>query len=105
MPDRVVNFFEVLNKHLEKNYCSDIKFFPQPLISTTMTRCPANFMNLSAIIVELSLAESDSKLRCYLLIAINGFTPDVFKIPPKKNIENIAAKFRTACSNTLMHIL
>ena len=44
----------------------------------------ANFMNLSAIIVKLSLAEYDSKLRCYLQIAINEVTPDVFKIPPKK---------------------
>src|SRR6218665_1117724 len=105
MPDRVVNYFAVFNKHLEKNYCTDIKFFPQPLISTTMTRCAANFMNLSAIIVELSLAEYDSKLRHYLQIAINGFTLDVFKIPPKKNTENIAAKFCTGCSNTLMDIL
>src|SRR6218665_3212312 len=77
-------FLQFFNKHLEKNYCSDIKFFPQPLISTTMTRCPANFMNLSAIIVKLSLAEYDSKLRRYLQIAINKVTPDVFKIPPKK---------------------
>src|SRR6218665_3236334 len=92
MPDRVVNFFAVFNKHLEKNYCSDIKFFSQPLISTTMTRCPANFMNLSAIIVELSLAEYDSKLRRYLQIAINGFTPDVFKIPPKKEYSEYCCK-------------
>src|SRR6218665_2586653 len=89
MPDRVVNCFAVFNKHLEKKYCSDIKFVPQPLISTTMTRCPANFMNLSAIIVELSLAEYDSKLRRYLQIAINGFTPDVFKILPKIRILRI----------------
>jgi len=41
-------------------------------------------MNLSAIIEELSLAEYDSKLRRYLQIAINGVTPAVFKIPPKK---------------------
>src|SRR6218665_966700 len=101
----IPNFFAVFNKHLEKNHCSDIKFFPQPLISTTMTRCPANFMNLSAIIVELSLAEYDSKLRRYLQITINGVTPDLFKILPKKNTENIAAKFCTACSNTLVHIL
>jgi len=64
MPARVVNFFAVFNMHLEKNYCSDIKFFPWPLISTTITRCPANFINLSAILVELRLAEYGSKLRC-----------------------------------------
>src|SRR6218665_3752687 len=92
MPDRVVNFFAVFNKHLENNYCSDIKFFPQPLISTTMTSCPANFMNLSAIIVEISLAEYDSKLRRYLQIAINGFTQDVFKIPQKKEDSEYCCK-------------
>src|SRR6218665_2126131 len=87
--DRVINFFAVLNKHLEKYYCSDIKFFPQPLISTTMTRFPANFMNLSVIIVELSLAEYGSKLRLDLQIAINGVAPDVFKIRPKKRVLRI----------------
>jgi len=44
-------------------YCSDIKFCPQPLISTTVTRGPANFINLSAIIVELRLAEHGTKFR------------------------------------------
>jgi len=38
-----------------------------------------------------------------LQIAKNGVTPYVFKIPPKK--ENIVAKFCTACSSALMHIL
>jgi len=84
MPDRVVNFFAVFNKYLEKNYCSDIKFFPQPLISTTITRCPANFINLSTITVELQLAEQGTKFRCDLQIAINGVTPDAFKILSKK---------------------
>src|SRR6218665_2388960 len=74
-------FFAVFNMHLENNYCSDTKFFPQPLISTTMTRCPANFINLSAIIVEL---RHGSKFRRDLRIVINGVTPDVFKIPPNK---------------------
>src|SRR6218665_4061180 len=27
-----------------KNYFSDIRFFPQPLITITIARCPANFM-------------------------------------------------------------
>ena len=86
-----------------KNYCSDIKFSPQPSISTIITRCPANFINLSAVIVELRLAEHGTKFIRDLQIAINGVTPDVFR--QKKNTENIAAKFCTACSNTLMHIL
>src|SRR6218665_184006 len=102
MPDRAINFLAVFNIHLEKSYCSDIKFFLQPLISTTITRCPANFIKLSAIIVELRLAEHGSNFRRDLQIAINWVTPDVFKILPKKNI---AAKFCTACPNTLMHIL
>src|SRR6218665_378730 len=55
MPNRVVNFFAVFNIHLLKDYCSDIKFFPQSSISTTITRCPANVINLSAIIVVLRL--------------------------------------------------
>src|SRR6218665_3189824 len=95
-------FLAVFNKHLEKNYCSDIKFFPQPLISTTMTRCPANFMNLSAIIVELSLAEYDRKLGRYLQM---GLPQTSLKFRQKKNTENIAAKLCTACPNTLIDIL
>ena len=75
------------------------------MISTIIARCPTNFINLSAIIVELRLAEYDNKLRRNLKIAKHGVTPDVFKITPKKNTKNNAAKFCTACSNTLMHIL
>jgi len=101
MSDRVVNFFAVFNMHLEINYCSDIVFLPQPLISTTITMCPANFINLSAIIVELRLAEYCTKLRRDLQIAINWGTPDVFKILKKKNTENIVAKFCTACSRLI----
>src|SRR6218665_1050029 len=93
MPDKVDNFLAVFNMHLEKNYCFDIKIFPQPLISTTITRCPENFVNLSAIIVELRLAEHGTKFRRDLQIAVNGVTPDVFKLPPKKNTENITANF------------
>ena len=55
--------------------------------------------------MESFIAEYGSKLRCDLQNAINGVTPDVFKIPPKTNTENIAAKVCRACSNTLMHIL
>src|SRR6218665_1144824 len=105
MTDMVVNFFEVFNMHLEKDYCSDIKFLPRSLISTTITRFSANLINLSAVIVELRLAECGRKLRSDLQIVINGINPDVLEIPPEKNTENIAAKFCTACPNTLMHIL
>src|SRR6218665_1380652 len=104
MPDRAVNFFAVFNMHLEKNYCSDIKFYPHPSISNTITRCPANFINLSAIVEELRLSEHGTKLRRDLQIEINMVTPDGFKIPPKKNTGNIAGKFCTAWFNTLMHI-
>src|SRR6218665_1241104 len=92
MPDKVVNVFAVFNMHLEGNYCSDIKFFPQALISTTITRCPANFINVSAIIVELRLAEHGSKLRRDLQIAINRVTPDVLKILPKKEYSEYCCK-------------
>ena len=61
--DRVTDFFAVLNLHLQKNYSSYIKLFLQPLISPPIARCPANFINLSAIIVDLQLAEYGSKLR------------------------------------------
>jgi len=66
-----------------KNYFSDIRFFPQPLITITIARCPANFINLSAIIVDLWLSEYRSKLRHNSQIAISGGTLDVFKIPSK----------------------
>ena len=87
-----------------------LQFFPTALdMFHYITRCHGNFINLSAIIffVELRLAEHSTKFRRDLQIAINGVTPDVFKIPPKRhyNTENIAAKFCTACSNTLLHIL
>jgi len=79
MPDRVVNFSASRKKLLFR-----YQVFPQPLISTTITRCPANFINLSAIIEELRLAEHGPKFGRDLQIAINGVTRDVFKIPPKK---------------------
>jgi len=50
--------------------------------------------------MELRLAEHGSKFRRNLQITINGVTPDVFKIPPKKDTENIAAKF---CTEFLIH--
>ena len=56
------SLFAVFNVHLEKIYCSDIIFFTQPLISTTITSCPANLLNLSAILVELRMAEYGCKL-------------------------------------------
>jgi len=74
----------------QKNYSSYIKFFPQPLISTTITRCTADFINLFAIIVDFWHSEYGSKFR-------HDFqTLDVFKIPSKKNTENIAVNFYTA---------
>jgi len=84
--------------HLEKHYSLDIKYFPQPLISTTITRCPASYINLSAIIVELRLAEYSSKLRRDLQFAKNGVTPDAFKIPPKNESWECCCKI---CSNIL----
>src|SRR6218665_2381956 len=53
-----------------KNYSSDIRFFPQPLITITIARCPANFINLSAIIVDLWLSEYCNKLRHDSQIAV-----------------------------------
>jgi len=47
--------------HLEKSIVQ-ISRFQQPLISITQTSCPANFINLSAILVELRMAEYGSKL-------------------------------------------
>src|SRR6218665_2544037 len=99
MPDRIVNFFAVFNMHLEKNYCSDIKVFPQPSIITTITRCPANFINLSAIIVELRLAEHGTKFMRDLQIAINGVTADVFSNSAKKRI------LRMLLKNFAQHVL
>src|SRR6218665_1156286 len=40
-----------------------ISNFPEPLISTTTSRCPVNFINIAAIIVAFWLSEYDSKLR------------------------------------------
>src|SRR6218665_391089 len=67
-----------------KNYFSDIRFYPQPMITITIARCPANVITLSAIIVDLWLSEYPSKLRHDSQIAISGGTLDVFKIPSKK---------------------
>jgi len=100
---RPLIFFAVFIMHLGKYYCSDIKFFPQPSISTTITKRLGNFINLSAIIVELRLAEHGTKFRRDLQIAITGSLRTSLKFRQKNNTENIAAKFCTACSNTLMH--
>src|SRR6218665_2334251 len=86
------------------NYFSDIRFFPQPLITITIARCPANCINLSAIIVDLWLSKYRRKLRHDSQIATSGGTLDVFKIPSKKNTENIAVNFCPAYSNTSLHI-
>src|SRR6218665_3376841 len=72
-----------------KNYFSDVRFFSQPLITITIARCPANFINLSAIIVDLWLSEYHSKLRHSSQIAISGGTLDVFKFRKKMNTENV----------------
>src|SRR6218665_2938584 len=66
-----------------KNYFSDIRFFPPPLITIAIAWCPANFINLSAI-VDLWLSEYRSKLKHDSQIAISGVTLDIFKIPSKK---------------------
>jgi len=66
----------------------------------------SNFLNLNQIVIYIRIFHFlGSKFRRDLQIAINGVTLGVFKIPQKKNTENIAAKFCTACSNALMHIL
>jgi len=53
------------------------------------------------------ICHNSTLISCWIWqqITINSVTPDVFKILPKKNTENIAAKFCTACSDTLVHIL
>jgi len=48
--------------HLETIHCSDITFFLQSLISTTIASCPENFINLSAILVEVRMADYGCKL-------------------------------------------
>jgi len=61
--------------------------FPTALdysFTITIARCPANFINLSAIIGDLWLSEYRSKLRHDSQIAISGGTLDIFKIPSKK---------------------
>jgi len=57
-------FYFLLPQGRLKNSSSDIKFFPQPLISITITMCLASYINLSAITVELRLEEYGSELRC-----------------------------------------
>ena len=64
-------FFFISSLQLEENCPSDIKFFQQPLISTTMTRCPAIFINLSAkwwtsglLNMAASLRQDRNKLYC-----------------------------------------
>src|SRR6218665_353238 len=101
MPDTIVEFFAVFSLHPEKNYSSDTKFFPQPLISTNKSRCPANFINLSAIIEDLRLSEYDCKLRHDIQIAICGVTPDgrCLKNSTKKRI------LRTLLPKFAQHVL
>ena|SRR6218665_1114538 len=94
--DRDVNFLAVFNMHLEKTIVENFRHqvFPTALIGTTITRCPANFINLSAIVVDLRLAEYGIKLRRDLQIAKIGVTPDVFKIPPKGILRILVQNFR-----------
>src|SRR6218665_2370519 len=60
-----------------------ISSFPEPLINTTMSRCPVNFINLAATIVVFRPSEYDSKLGCDFQTTISEVTLDVFKISSK----------------------
>src|SRR6218665_2314295 len=79
------------------NYFSDIRFFPQPLITITIARCPANFINLSAIIVDLWLSILSRLYSCTTTRPPSSPTPTVaprslpgltfpdFDLAPKRN--------------------
>src|SRR6218665_1223695 len=60
-----------------------ISSFPEYLISTTINRCPVNFINLAATIVAFQPSEYDSKLRRDFQITVSEVTLDVFKILSK----------------------
>src|SRR6218665_2342037 len=60
-----------------------ISSFPEPLISTTISRCPVNFINLAATIVVFRPSEYYSKLRCDFQTTISEVTLDIFKISSK----------------------
>src|SRR6218665_1386889 len=85
-PNGVVNLFAVFHIHLLL-YASitifQISSFPEPLISTNISRCPVNFINLAATIVVFRPSEYDSKLRCDFQITISEITLHVFKISSK----------------------
>src|SRR6218665_2314860 len=83
-PDGVVDYFVQFSICIKKKLLFRYQVFPQPLITITIARCPANFINLSAIIVDLWLSEYRSKLKHDSQIAIRGGTLDIFKIPSKK---------------------
>jgi len=81
MPDEVVNLFAVficIYYYMHLLLFSNVKF-PEPLISTTISRCPGNFINLGAIIVAFWPSEYDSKLRRNFQITISKVTLGIFK--------------------------
>src|SRR6218665_3930964 len=60
-----------------------ISSFPEPLISTTISSCPVNFINLASTIVVFRPSEYDNKLIRDFQITISEVTLDVFKISSK----------------------
>ena len=85
-PDRVVDLFAVfvytsiIIGFYRPITIFQISSFREPLISTTVSRCRGNFMNLAAIIVAFWPSEYDSKLRLDFQTTISEVTLNVFKI-------------------------
>ena len=78
--------------------------FSRALISTTISRCPVNSINLAATIVVFRSPEYDSELRRDFQITISERDLDVLRISTRTNTVNIAVNFCKTYSNVSMHI-